>query len=219
MVKLKQVLIKAARVLAKKKIGPVRLAQTLHLPLGPLYIIQVGDLDRNILPTSKDLLAVNKVVVAELKKVKELRGRTHSLVLFPPILNVKEVFVDGGALRLVIIGDSGLRILPEGRDIARLKALLKPEFKRLGCKDPVIYSGPVIEARAEWELSRYGRDRTIWNVHVLLYDFPKGKRLKRATVGRWKKMITESMKEIGVGRRSITFFEDPGQYLDATSRP
>lgn len=143
MASFKLVVLKVANALAKKKFGPVKLVQTIHLPLGPMHIVGVGDIRKGLLPSAKDLKLVQAAIA---KAAKGIKPTAYSTVIFPPIIKVSQVFLPKGAFYLVELGSLANSIMPDTKDLENTKDLMGPEFERMGLKDPsVLFFPPVLK--------------------------------------------------------------------------
>lgn len=129
-----QALIKAAKALNKKRIGPLALRQSLKLPLGQVHIVTVGDLDKGVLPSHKDLRSVAKEVG---RQTKGKKMEKHSAIFFPPFIRIKELVFAKATLYLILLGDLSRNILPTIKDLENLRYLIEPEFKKMGVKKPL----------------------------------------------------------------------------------
>lgn len=138
--------LNAVPALRKKKIGPLKVSQVLHLPLGPLFIVQVGDLNKGLLPTASDLEAVAKAANALAAKTVGLKGTKFEFFFFPPFLRVKTIFFNNGAFHLFTLGDLKHGILPSVKDLDKLMRLVAPVLKRLGDKEPMsMFYPPIVD--------------------------------------------------------------------------
>ncbi len=186
---IRKVLIEAAKTLARTNIGPIRLSQTLHLPLGPLYIISVGDLQKGILPSDNDIVAAT----SEIKRQDlRLNGKSKSWsvqMLMPPFVKVKEVFLIKGTLYIVSFGDLEKNILPTTKDLKELRDRFSPALAYLGLKRvAAIFYPPILEIKP----TRYpGLDCVLGSKNYNI--MPDAKDIKRC-----RELVHRCSKDLGV---------------------
>jgi hypothetical protein len=142
----KLAVLKASEVLSNKRMGPLRLSQIIRLPLGDLHIVTVGIVEKGILPTIKDLKVVGAQISKLVKKMKDFSDRKYETLIFPPIIEVKQLFLEGGTLYIFLLGDLDHGIMPSVNDLKNAMDLVVPMMKRLGLKNPpAIFFPPIIK--------------------------------------------------------------------------
>jgi len=142
----RQNLVALAARLDKKKIGPIRLVQTIRLPRGPLHLVSVGDIETGLLPSFKDLRGAHKEWMAK-SKSERLKSETWSSTLFvPPFIKIKELVLAKGTFYLVMVGDLGKSILPTIKDLENVRDLFSSTFKAGGLKnEAALFFPPILD--------------------------------------------------------------------------
>lgn len=187
MSKFKLALAKTTEVVADKKIGPIKIGQVIDLPLGPMYIVHVGNINKGIMPTMGDLKLIGEEFKKQAKRVKHL-DTNFSVIFFPPFLHVKECFFTGGTLYLFLLGDLNHGIMPTISDLEALRDLIGPELKRMGLRDPAVACyPPIIETTVIENMPLF-----------VIGNLDKGFNPSRKEGQQIKSMMLKCMKSIGV---------------------
>jgi hypothetical protein len=177
----------------KGKPAMVRLAQLIHMPLGPLCLFTVGDLKRGIMPSVKDLAVVAKAFTKMELEVNGKRTSWWTAQFWPPFITVKELFYKQGTIYLVLLGDIDKNILPSIIDLEKARDQFVPALPYLGASKATncIFFPPILTAKRTVKGKREG-------LSLVLGDRKKGIMPNKKDIKACKDLVIEAVKDLSI---------------------
>lgn len=173
---------------------PLRLVQTLHLPLGPLYLFAVGDIKRNLMPSAKDLKAATKEFSRQHRLFTDKSKTAYFTMFFPPLLKVQELFMTKGTVYIVTLGELGAGILPDVKDLENVRDMFTVAFTELGLGDKqqaAVFFPPIIMVKRTVNGKREG-------LSLVLGDRERNIMPSKKDIKNLKDLVVKAVKDLGI---------------------